>query len=207
LTADDLVGKIVLIGFWNYTCINWLRSLPYVRAWAAKYKDYGLVVIGVHAPEFVFERNIDNVRRAVEDLKVNYPVAIDNDQEIWNAFKNEYWPALYFVDARGRVRDHQFGEGEYQESEKTIQQLLNDAGVTGFDRELVSVDAHGIEVAADWSNLKSPETYLGYWRTENFASSGGIVKDKNQRYTTPARLKLNQWAFMAIGQWEKSPLC
>jgi len=199
LTAASLRGKVVLVDFWTYTCINWLRSLPYVRAWAEKYKNQGLVVIGVHAPEFGFEKNFDNVRRAVKDLKVNYPVAIDNDHALWRAFKNEYWPALYFVDAQGKIRHHHFGEGEYERSERVIQQLLAEAGSGGIGQELVSVDARGAEVAADWGSLKSPENYVGYDRTENFASSGGAVLDKQRIYAVPARLRLNQWALS--GDW------
>src|SRR5262247_3707183 len=153
LTAAGLRGKVVLIDFWTYTCINWLRTLPYVRAWAAKYKDHGLVVIGVHSPEFEFEKDIANVRRAVKSLRVDCPVAVDSDHAIWRAFNNEYWPALYFIDTNGRIRHHQFGEGEYEQSEKIIQQLLGDAGkATG--RELVSADGRGLEAPADWSNLK-----------------------------------------------------
>jgi thiol-disulfide isomerase/thioredoxin len=160
LTAAGLRGKVVLVDFWTYSCINWLRSLPYVRAWAEKYKDQGLVVIGVHAPEFAFEKNVDNVRRAAKDMRVKYPVAIDNDHAIWRAFKNEYWPALYFVDAQGHIRHHQFGEGEYERSERIIQQLLAKAGIGGIGHKLVSVDARGAEAAADWGSLKSPENWL-----------------------------------------------
>ena len=156
LTAADLHGRVVVIDFWTYTCINWLRTLPYVRAWAAKYKDQGLVVIGVHSPEFSFEKNVDNVRREAKDMKVDYPIAIDSDHAIWRAFKNQYWPALYFVDAQGRIRHHQFGEGEYEQSERMIQQLLADAGNSGIGHELVSVDARGAEAGADWASLKSP---------------------------------------------------
>ena len=199
LTAAGLRGKVVLIDFWTYTCINWLRTLPYVRAWAEKYKNQGLVVIGVHAPEFAFEKNIDNVRRAAKDMKVDYPIAIDNDYAIWRAFKNEYWPALYFVDAQGHIRHHQFGEGEYEQSERIIQQLLAEAGIGGIGHELVSVDARGAEAAADWGSLKSPENYVGYERTENFASPGGAVLDKRRVYAAPARLRLNQWALS--GDW------
>src|SRR3954469_8148923 len=150
LTAAGLRGKVVLIDVWTYTCINWLRTLPYVRAWAEKYKDQGLVVIGVHSPEFAFEKNVDNVRRAAKDMRVDYPVAIDSDHAIWRAFNNQYWPALYFVDARGHIRHHQFGEGEYERSERVIQQLLAEAGAGGIGHEPVSVDARGAEVAADW---------------------------------------------------------
>src|SRR5438034_4604467 len=199
LTAAGLRGKVVLIDFWTYTCINWLRSLPYVREWAEKYKDQGLVVIGVHAPEFAFEKNLDNVRRAAKDMRVDYPIAIDNDHAIWRAFKNEYWPALYFVDAQGRIRHHHFGEGEYEQSERIIQQLLAEAGVGGIGHELVSVDARGAEAAADWDSLKSPEHYLGQERTQNFASPRGGVLDKRRVYAALARLRLNQWALS--GDW------
>jgi thiol-disulfide isomerase/thioredoxin len=199
LTAAGLRGNVVLIDFWTYTCINWLRSLPYVRAWAEKYKDQGLVVIGVHAPEFAFEKNVDNVRRAAKDMRVDYPIAIDNDHAIWRAFNNHYWPALYFVDAQGNIRHHQFGEGEYEQSEMIIQQLLAEAGIGGIGHELVSVDARGAEAAADWGSLKSPENYVGYERTENFASPGGAVLDKRRVYAAPARLQLNHWALS--GDW------
>jgi thiol-disulfide isomerase/thioredoxin len=199
LTAGALRGNVVVIDFWTYTCINWLRSLPYVRAWAEKYKNQGLVVIGVHTPEFVFEKNMDNVRRAVKDMRVDYPVVIDNEYMIWRAFDNEYWPALYFADARGRIRHHFFGEGEYEQSEIIIQQLLAEAGIDGISPELVSVDARGAEAAADWGSLKSPENYLGYRRTENFASPGGAVLDERRVYAAPARLRLNHWALS--GDW------
>ena len=199
LTAAGLRGKVVLIDFWTYSCINWLRSLPYVRAWAEKYKNQGLVVIGVHTPEFAFEKNVDNVRRAAKDMRVDYPIAIDNDYAIWRAFKNQYWPALYFVDAQGHIRHHHFGEGEYDQSEMIIQQLLSEAGIGGIGHELVSVDAHGAEAAADWGSMKSPETYVGYERTENFASPGGAVLDKRHVYAAPAQLKLNDWALS--GDW------
>jgi thiol-disulfide isomerase/thioredoxin len=199
LTAAGLRGKVVLIDFWTYSCINWLRSLPYVRAWAEKYKNHGLVVIGVHTPEFVFENNVDNVRRAAKDMRVDYPIAIDNDYAIWRAFKNKYWPALYFVDAQGHIRHHHFGEGEYDQSEMIIQQLLSEAGIGGIGHELVSVDAHGAEAAADWGSMKSPETYVGYERAENFASPGGAVLDKRHVYAAPAQLKLNDWALS--GDW------
>ncbi len=199
LTAAGLRGHVVLIDFWTYTCINWLRTLPYVRAWAEKYKDHGLVVIGVHTPEFGFEHNLENVRRAARDLRVEYPIAIDNDYAIWSAFDNHYWPALYFVDAQGRIRHHHFGEGQYEESEMIIQQLLAEAGIDGIGHGLVSVDAHGVEAAADWGSLQSPETYVGYDRAENFASPGGVVLDERRVYAAPARLRLNQWAL--AGEW------
>jgi thiol-disulfide isomerase/thioredoxin len=199
LTPSALRGKVVLIDFWTYTCINWRRTLPYVRAWAEKYKDQGLVVIGVHAPEFAFEKNIDNVRWAVKDMRIDYPIAVDNDYAIWRAFKNQYWPALYFVDAQGRVRHQYFGEGSYEQSEMVIQRLLNEARGGGIGDGLVSVDARGAEAAADWGSLKSPENYLGYERTENFASPGGAVLDKPRLYELPARLRLNEWALS--GDW------
>jgi len=199
LTAADLRGKVVLIDFWTYTCINWLRTLPYVRAWAHKYRDQGLVVIGVHSPEFPFEKDGANVRREVQKLGVDYPVAIDNDHAIWRAFENNYWPALFFIDAQGRVRHHHFGEGDYQQSERIIQQLLAEAGVSGIGPDLVSVDARGVEIPADWGSLKSPENYLGYTRTENFASPGGPIADRPHSYAAPARLRLNQWAL--AGDW------
>lgn len=161
LTAEGLRGKVVLVNVWTYTCINWLRQLPYVRAWAEKYKDHGLVVIGVHSPEFAFEKDIDNVRQAVKTRGISYPVAIDSGFEIWRAFDNHYWPALYFIDAQGRVRHSQFGEGQYDQSEMVIQRLLAEAGNAGAGDELVSVDAQGPEAAADWGSLKSPENYLG----------------------------------------------
>jgi thiol-disulfide isomerase/thioredoxin len=199
LTAAGLRGKVVLVDFWTYTCVNWLRQFPYVRAWAEKYSSHGLVVIGVHTPEFSFEHNADNVRRAVQDMRVTYPVAIDNDYAVWLAFGNHYWPALYFADARGRIRNHHFGEGEYGRSEMVIQQLLAEAGSTGAGTELVSVDARGLEAPADWATLRSPENYTGYERTENFASPGGAVPGTPHVYTVPARLSLNQWALS--GDW------
>jgi thiol-disulfide isomerase/thioredoxin len=199
LTAAGLRGKVVLIDVWTYTCINWLRTLPYVRAWGEKYKNQGLVVIGVHSPEFPFEKNLDNVRRAAKDMRVDYPIAIDNDFAIWRALKNEYWPALYFVDAQGRIRHHRFGEGDYDQSERIIQQLLAEAGSGGVSHDLVSVDARGAEAAADWGSLMSPENYVGYDRTENFASPGGPVMDKRHVYAAPAQLKLNHWALS--GDW------
>ncbi|MGD0245947.1 MAG: redoxin domain-containing protein [Streptosporangiaceae bacterium] len=196
LTPADLRGKVVLTSFWTYTCINWLRQLPYLRAWSAKYSGHGLVVIGVHTPEFPFEHDVTNVRRAVRDMRIDYPVAIDDDYGIWTAFGNHYWPALYFSDTRGRIRHHHFGEGEYQQSEMVIQQLLADVGA-GHD--LVSVEAHGVEAPADWAALRSPENYTGYERTENFASPGGAVPGAPHAYTTPAELRLNQWALS--GDW------
>ncbi len=199
LTAASLRGKVVLVEFWTYTCINWRRQLPFVRAWAEKYRDSGLVVIGVHTPEYEFEKNLDNVRREAKAMRVEYPVAVDSDRAIWRAFDNEYWPALYFVDAHGRIRHHQFGEGEYAESERVIQQLLAEAGRSRLGPAVVSVDPRGAEAGADWDNLRSPENYLGYERTENFASPGGAVKGKRHTYAIPTRMKLNQWALS--GDW------
>jgi thiol-disulfide isomerase/thioredoxin len=199
LSASALRGKVVLIDFWTYTCINWLRTLPYVRAWAEKYRDQGLVVIGVHAPEFAFEKNLDNVRRAAKDLRVDFPIAVDSEHLIWRAFRNQYWPALYFVDAQGRVRHHQFGEGSYEQSEMIIQQLLAEAGNGEVDREPVPVNGQGLEAGADWRSLKSAENYVGYARTENFASPGGAFLDKPRTYALPARLRLNEWALS--GDW------
>jgi len=198
LTAAGLRGRVVLVNFWTYTCINWLRQLPYVRAWAEKYADHGLVVIGVHTPEFGFEHDVDNVRHAVKDRTVGYPVALDNDYAVWRAFDNYYWPALYLADALGQVRYHHYGEGEYRQSEMVIQQLLAEAG-SGGDREPVSPDARGLEAAADWATLRSPENYTGYERTENFASPGGARPDRPLEYAVPAKLRLNQWAL--AGHW------
>jgi thiol-disulfide isomerase/thioredoxin len=199
LTEAELRGKVVLVDFWTYTCINWLRTLPYVRAWAEKYRDQGLVVIGVHTPEFQFEEDAENVRAAIAAMGITYPVVTDNDYSVWRAFRNSAWPALYFVDAQGRVRSRHFGEGEYAEAEQTIRRLLAEAGRNGPPAELVSVDAHGLEVAADWGSLKSPETYLGYERTANFASRSGPVFDVRRTYVAPERLGLNHWALS--GNW------
>src|SRR6266576_2542930 len=198
LTADGLRGKVVLVNFWTYTCVNWLRQLPYVRAWAAKYADHGLVVIGVHTPEFSFEHNLDNVRRAVQDMRVDYPVAIDNDYAVWSAFDNHYWPALYFADAQGRIRHHHFGEGEYQESEMVLQMLLRDAGAE-VEQGLVAIEPAGSEAPADWATLGSPESYVGYERAVGFASPGGVVPDEGHVYSAPAALGRNQWSLS--GDW------
>ena len=199
LTPAGLRGKVVLVDFWTYTCINWLRQLPYLRAWAGKYTGHGLVVIGVHTPEFSFEHNADNVRQAARDMMVTYPVATDNDYAIWRAFANNYWPALYFVDAQGHIRHHHFGEGEYDQSEMVIQQLLAEAGSADAGTDLVSVDARGLEAPANWASLRSAENYTGYERTENFASPGGAVPGMPHVYTVPERLGLNQWAL--AGDW------
>jgi thiol-disulfide isomerase/thioredoxin len=199
LTAAELRGKVVLIDFWTYTCINWLRTLPHIRAWAEKYKAQGLVVIGVHTPEFGFEKNLDNVRRAVKEMGIDYPVAVDSNYVLWRDFNNEYWPALYIVDAQGRVRHHEFGEGGYKKSEMAIQQLLTEAGASNVSHDLVSVDAQGREKPADWNNLESSENYVGYGKTEKFASPSGAVRDRPHLYATPARLRLNHWAL--VGDW------
>lgn len=199
LTPAGLRGKVVLIEFWTYSCINWLRQFPHVRAWAEKYKDHGLVVIGVHSPEFAFEKDADNVRRAAKELRVDNPIAIDSDHAVWRAFRNEYWPALYFVDAQGHIRHHYFGEGEYEQSEMVIQQLLAEAGFGGFGHALASLDPRGVEAAADWGSLESSENYVGYDRTENFASPGGAVLDQRRVYTVPTALGLNHWALS--GDW------
>ncbi|MBV9848358.1 MAG: thioredoxin family protein [Armatimonadetes bacterium] len=199
LSAAGLRGKVVLIDIWTYTCINWRRSLPYVRAWAEKYTDQGLVVVGVHSPEFSFEKDVANVRRAAKDMRIAYPIAIDNDYAIWRGFNNEYWPALYLLDAHGRVRYQHFGEGEYERSERVIQEILARAGAGGRGDELVSVDARGAEVPADWDDLESPENYVGYERTENFASAGGAVLNERRVYAAPAQLPLNYWALS--GDW------
>ena len=199
LTAAGLRGKVVLVDFWTYTCINWLRTVPYVRAWAEKYRDQGLVVIGVHTPEFPFEHDIDNVRRAVKAMELPYPVAVDSDYAIWRGFNNHYWPAFYFVDAQGRVRHRQFGEGAYEQAEKFIQQLLAEAGAVGVAQDLVSVGGRGIEAPADWADLKSEENYVGYERTEGFASPGGAAPGQPRVYAVPAQLGLNRWAL--DGDW------
>jgi thiol-disulfide isomerase/thioredoxin len=199
LTVPGLRGKVVLVNFCTYTCINWLRQLPYVRAWAGKYAGQGLVVIGVHTPEFPFEHDEANVRRALAAMNVGYPVALDNDYAVWSAFDNHYWPALYFADVQGQIRHHHFGEGEYQQSEMVIQNLLTEAGSAGVSHDPVSPDASGIEAPADWVTLRSPENYVGYERTENFASPGGLVPGRPHAYEAPAGLRLNHWALS--GDW------
>jgi cytochrome c biogenesis protein CcdA/thiol-disulfide isomerase/thioredoxin len=198
LTVEALKGKVVLVDFWTYSCINCLRAIPYVRAWAEKYKDQGLVMIGVHAPEFAFEKNIDNVKKAVSDLKIGYPVAIDNDYAIWRAFSNQYWPAHYFIDAEGRIRHHHFGEGDYEGSERAIRQLLGEAGKTNLSAGVVAVNASGAEAAADMKDVQSPETYIGYDRAENFVSPGGSVHDFSHVYLT-GMPRLNEWGL--AGKW------
>jgi len=198
LTPQSLRGKVVLVDFWTLTCVNWLRTLPYVRAWAAKYRDKGLVVIGVHTPEFSLEHDIANVRSSTQAMRVDYPVAIDNDYGVWRAFKNNYWPAVYLSDAQGRIRYHHYGEEAYEETERVIQQLLREAGVPGVPSDLVAVTPRGTEVAADWSDVKSGESYVGSEKRENFASPGGVA-GKPHAYTAPPRLSLNHWAL--AGEW------
>ena len=199
LTPASLRGKVVLIDFSTYTCINWLRTLSHVRAWAEKYKDQGLVVINVQTPEFEFEKNIDNVRLASKQMGVVYPTAIDNDYAIWNAFDNHYWPALYIIDAKGEIRHHQFGEGNYEQSEVIIKQLLTEAGQKGIGTEFAPVHESGAEVGADWSTLRSEETYVGSSRADNFSSPGGLMSGKSHVYAIPAQLALNHWAL--DGDW------
>jgi thiol-disulfide isomerase/thioredoxin len=193
LGPAELRGHVVLVNFWTLTCINWLRQEPYVRAWSQAYRDDGLVVIGIHTPEFSFEHEIDRVRQATKERAIDYPVAVDNDYEIWSAFANHYWPALYFVGADGNIRDHHFGEGRYEQSERVIQRLL------GVERELVSVEGLGVEAEADWDDLRTPETYLGYGRGERFVSPDGAAYDERRAFEFPARLPLNHWAL--AGEW------
>jgi hypothetical protein len=198
LTRESLEGRVVLVSFGTYTCINWIRSLPYVRAWADKYESQQLTVVGVQTPEFDFEESLDNVRRVVEEMDVRYPVAVDNDYAVWQAFDNHYWPALYFVDAEGRIRHHHFGEGEYMASEMVLQMLLREAG-GAVDEELVRLVPTGVEAEAEWASLRSPETYLGYGRTVGFASPEGLAPDEQRAYSPPADLGRNEWALS--GDW------
>jgi thiol-disulfide isomerase/thioredoxin len=191
LSGPDLRGQVVLVDFWTYTCINWLRTLGYVRAWAEKYEAQGLVVVGVHTPEFPFEQDPDNVRRAVKELHVEYPVALDNDYAVWRAFGNQYWPAVYIADADGRIRHHQFGEGGYEECERVVQALLREAGRDSVGDDLASVTDDGFEAQADWTNLQSPEAYLGSEQAQNYVDGA------------PERLELNQWALS--GDWAIEP--
>jgi thiol-disulfide isomerase/thioredoxin len=193
LGPAELSGHVVLVNFWTLTCINWLRQEPYVRAWSQAYRDDGLVVIGVSTPEFSFEHELELVRQATKERDIDYPVVLDNDYGIWSAFDNHYWPALYFVDAEGIIRDQHFGEGRYEESERVLQQLL------GVERELVPVEGLGVEAEADWGNLQTPETYLGYWRGERFASPDGEARNDSRAYWLPERLGLNHWAL--AGEW------
>lgn len=190
LTTEDLRGQVVLVDFWTYSCINWRRTVPYLRTWAARYREHGLVLIGVHTPEFGFEKDLELIRRATREQDIGYPVAVDSDYEIWNAFDNHYWPALYFIDAQGRLRHQQFGEGNYEQLEAVIVQLLVEAGHALPPPALVELEGHGAEAAADWKNLRSPETYVGHGRSASFASV---------RATQFERLRLNQWAFS--GEW------
>jgi hypothetical protein len=198
LTPANLTGRVVLASFGTYTCINWRRSLPYVRAWADKYADERLVVIGIQTPEFEFEGDLDNVERAIKEIDVRYPVVVDNDYAVWQAFDNHYWPALYFVDAEGQIRHHHFGEGEYEESEMVLQMLLRAAGVD-VEQGLVQIEPEGAEAQADWYSLGSGETYLGYRQATGFASPGGVVFDEPHVYSAPAQLRRNEWALS--GDW------
>jgi thiol-disulfide isomerase/thioredoxin len=198
LTPEGLRGRVVVVDFWTYTCINWLRTLPYVRAWAAKYAAAGLTVVGVHTPEFGFEHNVDNVIAQSRNLAVEYPVAVDNDYAVWRAFSNHVWPALYIADAEGRLRYHHFGEGEYAMVEMAIQQLLLETGAKGVDQELVLVEPRGLEVAADWPTLQSPETYLGYAQSTGFASQTRARFDRAHTYTAAPQLPLNYWDLSGI---------
>ena len=198
LSVDALRGKVVLVEFWTYSCINWRRQLPYVRAWAEKYKDHGLVVIGVHTPEFAFERDLGGVRGATGEMRITYPVVLDSDYRIWNAFDNHYWPALYFVDATGRTRHHHFGEGDYARSEKILQQLLVEAGAKALPRDLVAPMGAGLEAPPDFANLRTPETYVGYQRAEKFTSPGGFMRNRPYEYVAPPKLALNEWALAGL---------
>lgn len=200
LTTKSLRGKVVVIDFWTYSCINCLRALPYVEGWSAKYKDAGLVVIGVHTPEFAFEKERSNVEKAVRDLHITYPVAIDSDYKIWEAFNNQYWPAHYFIDGKGRIRAHHFGEGNYAESERVIQELLKENGAPALAEGLFNVTGTGAEAPSDSKNVGSPETYVGYKRAGNFASAEPIAKDSRKTYSPQPRLSLNQWALG--GSWK-----
>jgi thiol-disulfide isomerase/thioredoxin len=199
LTAKQLKGKVVLVDFWDYSCINCIRAIPYVRAWAEKYKDSGLVVIGVHTPEFDIEKQLPNVQKAVTKFGITYPVALDNNYAIWNAFHNQYWPAHYFIDAKGKVRYEHFGEGEYDQSERWIQNLLKEANAKTMPASTVSVHGQGVQAAADMNDVRSPETYVGYARAEHFASPGGIKRDAEQLYAEPNHPQLNEWGL--TGKW------
>jgi hypothetical protein len=198
LTPTGLSGKVVVVNFCTYTCINWLRSLPYVRAWAERYRDDGLVMIGAHTPEFTFEHDVANVEEMLSAMRVDWPIAVDNDYAVWGAFANHYWPALYFIDANGRIRHHRFGEGDYEASERVIQELLGETGADVVDA-IATVRAEGPEVGADWNDLESAETYLGYDRTQGFASPGGMVPKERHLYATSGHLGPNQWAL--AGDW------
>jgi thiol-disulfide isomerase/thioredoxin len=197
LGPAELRGRVVLVNFWTWTCINWLRQEPYVRAWSEAYRQDGLIVVGVHTPEFAFEHDIDGVRRATEERAIDYLVAVDNDYEIWSAFANHYWPALYFADRDGVIRDHHFGEGRYEQSERVIQELL------GIEREPVFVEGVGVEAAADWDHLRTPETYLGYSRSGQLGFPPGAALDRSRLYTVPEGLRLGHWALG--GEWTIGP--
>jgi Thioredoxin like C-terminal domain/Redoxin len=196
LGPAELRGHVVLVNFWTLTCINWLRQEPYVRAWSHAYRDDGLIVVGAHTPEFSFERDIEAVRRATGERGIDYPVALDNDYAIWTAFDNHYWPALYFIDAEGVIRGQQFGEGRYEESERLLQQLI------GVQRELLSVEGRGVEAPADWDHLQTPETYLGYGRSERFTPADAASSDP-RAYELPNQLEANHWAL--AGDWTIGP--
>ena len=202
LTAESLRGKVVLIDFWTYSCINCLRTLPYINSWYERYKDHGLVIIGVHTPEFAFEKELGNVRRAVHDFDIHYPVAVDSNYVIWRAFENQYWPADYFVDAMGRIRGHQFGEGDYDGSERLIRELLTQAGYTELPPPASGIEGQGVQAPPDQADINSPETYVGYARAQSFSSPGGIAQDRSNAYSVPAALALNQWAL--AGMWTVS---
>ena len=199
LTAKDLKGKVVLVDFWDYSCINCIRAVPYVRAWADKYKDSGLVVIGVHTPEFDFEKQLPNVQKAVQKFNMSYPIALDSSYKIWDEFENQYWPAEYFIDAKGKVRFEHFGEGDYDKSERWIQQLLAEANAKPMPASAVNVHAQGVQAASDMSDVRSPETYIGYARAQNFSSPGGFRRDSEKSYTEPKNLSLNDWGL--VGSW------
>jgi thiol-disulfide isomerase/thioredoxin len=199
LNSQSLHGKIVLVDFWTYTCINSLRPMPYIKSWAAKYEKAGLVVIGAHTPEFSFEKERENVETAVRELNVNFPVAIDSDYKIWRSFNNQYWPAQYFFDGMGKMRHHHFGESEYVESEHMIQELLRENGAAGIDGSMVDVSGVGVEAAPNWNDQQSPETYVGYRQAERFASPERVSQDSPMMYSTPERLSLNQWGLS--GSW------
>lgn len=198
LNTAELRGNVVLINFWTFTRINWLRELPYVRAWADKYREQGLIVIGVHSSEFEFEKSIDDISQFMRDRRIRYPVAVDSGQWIWRSFGNRRWPSRYVVDAQGRIRHQQSGEGGYEQSEQVIQQLLREAGRSEIDRGFVSVNGRGVEAAADWASLRSPENYLGYARTVSFVSPGGVIRDAPNHYNGKATPPLNSWSLDGV---------
>jgi thiol-disulfide isomerase/thioredoxin len=200
-TPEELRGHVVLVDFWTFSCINWIRTAPYLRAWAARYRDRGLIVIGVHTPEFPFETDVDSIREAIKERELAYPVAVDSDYAVWDAFANRYWPALYIADGDGAIRFHHFGEGHYEDVERAIQQLLDVPGDLRTD--LVDVEAHGVEVPADWGSMESPETYVGFERAERFASLGGTAFEQPRCYSAPSPLRRNGWALS--GAWTIGP--